>query len=171
MDISDHNVIKFKYYQTALGVVAAMLHTPVAAQSDTGTASATIIEEVEFAVELDLDFGQITTNNVGGIVELSPSTGIRDCSSALTCTGLYSMSRLSLSGSDALVRINYQRDFELIGPGDPMRVEPSLLGGSGAVVALTGGSAIFDFGAKLFVNPNQASGQYSGTFTVNVEYE
>ncbi len=161
----------FKYSLGILCVMVSAICVPAAAQSDTGSVNVTIIEEVEFSVQLELDFGKITTSNIGGIVELSPSAGTRDCSSAITCTGLYSMSRISLSGSDALVRISYQTDFELTGPGAPMRVEPSLPSGSGTVLALTGGSATFDFGARLFINPGQASGNYSGTFTINVEYE
>ncbi len=170
MLLSDLKTSAVRYSLTALCAVCAM-QTSALAQSETGSANVTLLEEIQFAVLLEMDFGRIATNNAGGVVELSPSTGTRDCGAGLTCVGGFSFSRLSLSGSDALVRVTFQPEFELTGPGDPMRVEPSFPGGSGAVVPLTDGSATFDFGAKLFINPGQASGQYSGTFIVNVNYE
>ena len=155
----------------ALLCASTLWSAPAFADSETGDASITIYEQIQFAVLLEMDFGRIATGSSAGVVELSQSTGTRDCDPNLVCVGGFSFSRLSLSGTDALVRVTFQPDFELTGPGQPMRVEPTFEGGSGAIVRLENGSADFDFGAKLFINAGQVSGQYSGTFAVNVNYE
>jgi len=153
-------------------ILAGSLYAaPAYADTQSASANVTLLQEIQFAVLLEMDFGRIAVGSAGGVVELAPSTNSRNCGTGLTCVGGFSLSRLELSGSDALVRVTYQPDFELTGPGDPMRVEPSFPGGSGTIVPLTGGNATFEFGARLFVNPNQASGQYSGTFSVSVDYE
>jgi hypothetical protein len=78
---------------------------------------------------------------------------------------------LQLSGSDANVVVTYDSSFSLNGPGVPILVEPQFPGGSGAVVQLTGGSAIFKFGALVHINPFQQPGAYNGIFLVDVSYQ
>jgi hypothetical protein len=149
--------------------VAAPAH---AGDSENATASLRVYEQIQFAILLEMDFGTVVSNPVGGIVHLDTSDNSRDCGGgSLTCTGTFNFARLQLSGSDANVRVTYAPSLQLTGPGNPILVEPEFVGGQGAVVQLTGGSAAFEFGAKLHVNPGQAPGTYSGIFTVDVSYE
>jgi Domain of unknown function (DUF4402) len=143
-----------------------------AGDSDSATATFQVYEQIQFAILLEMDFGTVVSNPVGGIVHLDSSDGSRDCGGgSLTCTGTFNFARLQLSGSDANVRVTYDPSLQLNGPGSPILVEPEFVGGQGAVIQLTGGSAEFEFGAKLHVNPGQAPGTYSGIFTVDVSYE
>lgn len=152
-----------------LGLVG--LSAPAAADTGSGVSQAQVLQPINFALLLELDFGQVIATPSGGTIILDPSTGNRLCNTGgLVCSGSYSVARLVLSGSDALVTVTYAPTLQLTGPGDPMTVTPLFTGGSGAQVQLTGGTATFDFGAILLVNPNQVEGDYTGTFTVNVDY-
>lgn len=136
------------------------------------TASAQVLEEIQFAVLLDMDFGRIAVRNpaVGGEVVIDPSSTSRTCDPSLVCTGTFGVSRLELSGSEAYVQVNFDPSFQLTGPGQPIVAEPLFPGGPGAVVHLTGGFTVVNFGARIVINPGQAPGNYSGDFTVYLEY-
>lgn len=154
----------------ALGACAAM-SSPALAEPASASGNARILRQINFALLLELDFGTVVASPSGGTIILDPVSSSRDCSNgALVCSGSYSIARLHLTGSDAMVTVTYAPTLTLTGPGQPMVVRPLFPGGSGAQVQLVGGAADFDFGAELDVNPAQASGDYSGTFVVNVDY-
>jgi Mat/Ecp fimbriae major subunit len=152
-------------------MIVACSATPAMAGTATGNGKVTVYETLNFAVLLEMDFGKIVTDTSGGMVDLDPVTNARNCPSNLDCIGTFSFARLQLTGSDAQVSVNYDPNFQLTGPGDSITVEPTFSGGQGAIVQLTGGSASFDFGAKLHVNPSQLAGSYSGEFTVDIDYQ
>jgi Domain of unknown function (DUF4402) len=156
----------------AVGLACYAAAPAHAGDTESATATFEVYEQIQFAILLEMDFGTVVSNPVGGIVHLDTSDSSRDCGGgSLTCTGTFNFARLQLSGSDANVRVTYDPSLQLNGPGSPILVEPEFIGGQGAVVQLTGGSAAFEFGAKLHVNPGQAPGTYSGIFTVDVSYE
>lgn len=136
----------------------------------TAPTTAEVLEEIQFAVLLDMNFGRIAVNGAGGVVELDPGNDNRVCDVGLICTGSFAVSELHLTGSDANVQVNFAPTFTLNGPGDPMLVEPQFPGGPGAVINLTGGSRTVKFGARLHINPLQAPGAYSGDFSIDLEY-
>ena len=157
----------------ATGVALALLGTPATAQAGatvTGPVTAEVLEEIQFAVLLGMDFGRIAVNGAGGVVQLDPTANNRTCDSALICTGSFAVSQLHLTGSDANVQVNFAPTFTLTGPGEPMLVEPQFPGGPGAVINLTGGARTVKFGARLHINPLQAPGVYSGDFSIDLEY-
>lgn len=153
------------------GLGAALFPAPAQAGAlVTGPTTAQVLEEIQFAVLLDMNFGRIAVNGAGGVVELDPASNNRMCDAGLVCTGTFAVSQLHLTGSDANVQINFQPSFTLTGPGDPMLVEPQFPGGPGAVINLTGGARTVRFGARLHINPLQAPGVYSGDFSIDLEY-
>ncbi|WP_374281952.1 DUF4402 domain-containing protein [Novosphingobium sp.] len=159
----------------ASGLIAAALLAPAsarAATAQTGTAQAQVLETIQFAVLLDMNFGRVALrDNVnGGIVVIDPATTGRNCDAALVCAGSFAASQLELSGSDADVQVTFDPTFELTGPGAPIAAEPHFPGGSGTVVRISGGRTVVKLGARLHVNPNQAPGVYTGQFSVNLEY-
>jgi Mat/Ecp fimbriae major subunit len=153
-------------------VAIALIPATVHAETQTATATAQVYRPIQFAVLLELDFGTIIANSAGGTIVLDPATASRDCAGgSLTCVGSFSWSRLQLTGSDANVSVTYAPSFTLTGPGDPISAELDFPGGSGTVVALTGGSKTIELGARLHVNPSQIAGTYSGIFSVDVDYQ
>lgn len=160
-----------KAVAAALALFAAAL--PATARGEalqTATSRAQVLEEIQFAVLLDMNFGKIATNGTGGVVDLNPASGSRTCAAGLVCVGGFGMSQLQLSGSEADVQVNFDPTFLLTGPGQDIVAEPQFPGGPGAVVHLSGGTATVNFGAKLYINPGQLPGTYSGDFSVNLEY-
>ena len=160
------------------GLVAAALAMVIlpgqalAATSQTNTAQAQVLDTIQFAVLLDMDFGRIAlrSNSAGGVVTIDPGASNRTCDASLVCAGAFNASKLELTGSDADVQVTFAPTFQLSGPGDPITAEPQFPGGSGAIVRLSGGQTVVRLGAKLNINPNQAPGVYSGQFSVNLEY-
>lgn len=149
----------------------ALSSVPAAAETAPAQSKARILRPITFAILLEMDFGQVIVGSSGGTVLLNPVDGSRDCSSGgLSCTGGHSVARLNLSGSDAIVSVTYDPSFVLTGPGAPMTVNPLFVGGSGSQITMTGGSATVEFGAALTVNANQLDGNYTGDFSVNVNY-
>jgi hypothetical protein len=155
------------------GAIVAGAVLPSAAHADVEGADAaiTVYEDIQFSILLDMDFGTIVSDTTGGLVNLDPVNNTRTCPMTMTCTGTFAFSELQLTGSDANVVVSYDPNFNLIGPGADILVEPQFPGGSGTVVPLTGGSAVFKFGAKVHINPGQIPGNYNGTFTVDVSYQ
>jgi len=134
--------------------------------------SAQIHKEIRFSVLLEMEFGSIVATPTGGTITLDPASSSRDCAGGtLVCTGSFSWSRLSLTGSDATVEVTYLPSFTLTGPGAPMSAELDFPGGSGATVVISGGSTVIDIGARLHVNPDQVPGPYTGQFSVDVNYQ
>jgi Domain of unknown function (DUF4402) len=145
--------------------------SPALAETGASQSKARLLQPINFAILLEMDFGQVVVGASGGTVTLNPADGSRDCvTGGLTCTGSHSIARLILTGSDAVVTVTYDPSFQISGPGAPMTVSPIFLGGSGSQVTLTGGTVTIDFGANLAVNSGQVDGEYSGSFAVNVNY-
>ncbi|MCZ8322412.1 MAG: DUF4402 domain-containing protein [Novosphingobium sp.] len=153
---------------TALSLGAAQ--PAAAATVQTANATAQVLETIQYAVLLDMNFGRVAVNGSAGVVELDPASGLRNCDPTLVCVSGFAMSELRLSGSDANVQVNFDPTFQLTGPGDPIIAQPLFPGGPGAIVAISGGEAVVNFGARLYINAGQAPGVYSGDFTVYLEY-
>ena len=154
-----------------LAALGLALPAPAAAgTAQTSSSTAEVLQTIQYAVLLDMNFGRVAASGNAGVVELNPTTGTRNCDPNLVCVSGFNMSELRLTGSDANVQVSFDPTFQLTGPGDPILAEPLFPGGSGAVIAITGGQAVVNFGAKLHINAGQAPGIYSGDFTVYLEY-
>ncbi len=158
-----------------MATLFAGLALGVSAPAQAGTvqlanSTAQVLETIQYAVLLDMNLGRVAASPSGGVVELDPVSGKRTCNATLACTSGFALSELRLTGSDASVRVNFDPTFQLTGPGTPITAEPLFPGGPGAIVTVTGGSAVVNFGARLFINAGQAPGLYSGNFTVSLEY-
>jgi hypothetical protein len=143
----------------------------VHAEAATATSQAKIVVKSQLTSLLNMNFGTIYTDGVGGDVVLDKPNDNRACAPGLICYGTYDFATLQLSGSDATVVVNYAPTVQLSGPGTDMNVEVLFPGGQGAAINVTGGQIDVVFGARLTVNANQAEGEYSGQFSVDVDYQ
>ena len=140
-----------------LAALALSLPAPaLAATAHAAPVQAQVLESIQYAVLLDMDFGRVATTGAAGVIELNPSAGHRTCDPTLVCISGFTMSELRLTGSVANVQVNFDPAFQLTGPGDPILAQPMFPGGHGAVVTISGGQAVVSFGARLFINPGQA---------------
>jgi hypothetical protein len=144
--------------------------TAAQAETASATARATVYRPTTLASLLDLNFGTIISDGVGGQVELDAPGNNRNCGAGFICSGGYTFATLLLTGSNAVVQITYAPIVQLTGPGDPMDLAIQFPGGSGAMVPIVANSATIQFGALLTVNPDQTGGDYSGNFSVDVNY-
>ncbi len=146
--------------------------TPAYAGTESADANAAIIERVNFAMLLDMNFGNVLVSGSAGTVTLDHVTGDRTCTGAgLVCAGTYSLSRLELSGDERQIKITWDPTFTLTGPGDPIVATATSALNQGDSVYLTGGLAVVEFGAVMSVNSGQAAGVYNGTFSVTADYQ
>ena len=152
------------------GLGLALPAPALAGTAQTAASTAQVLDTIQYAVLLDMNFGRVATSGNAGVVELNPASGTRSCDPTLVCVSGFNMSELRLTGSDANVQVNFDPTFTLTGPGDPIVAEPLFPGGPGAVISISGGQAVVNFGARLYINAGQAPGIYSGDFTVYLEY-
>jgi Domain of unknown function (DUF4402) len=150
---------------TGFGTSAAQ----AAGASANGRAS--VLQGTTLASLLEMDFGTIATNGLGGTVNLDASNSSRTCGSGMVCSGSFAFATLRVTGAATNVQVNFDPVVQLTGPGAPMNAAILFPGGQGAVITLVNGQATVYFGANLGVNANQGPGVYQGTFNVNVNYQ
>ena len=164
-------------------LVAPAAFVPARAQGTAqGEAEAIVLRPLSFFKVADLDFGDIIAAGTAGTVRVAPD-GTRTRSGGVT-----------LSGSDGgparfagLGSFNRQVNISLgansiwiTGPGQRMRVRDFEIGSTPTAILSTSptrfritsplGNYNFPVGATLEVNANQTPGDYSGTYTVTLNY-
>jgi hypothetical protein len=170
-----------------LASAAAMaVSVPAAAQSNTASAVAqgVIVRPLVFIRVQDLHFGRIVPGTTAGNVIVAPD-GARTRTGGVTLVGSdHQPARFAGDGApNQQVRIRMvTNSISITGPGAPMSVNQftigstptnTVLSGTWSNFTLGGTAGIFNFplGARLQVNANQAPGLYSGTFTIELQYQ
>lgn len=171
-----HRVTAFGLRASSISVIAAVLFLGMAefsgnasAADATATASATIIPAIAIAKTSDMNFGSVVPGSSAGTVVLA-SNGT--ATSALTLTGSKSAAAFSVTGGvNTAYTITLPTTTTLSdGAANSMTVNgfTSSIGTAGTLSA--GGTQSFNVGATLNVGASQASGDYTGSFTVTVAY-
>jgi Domain of unknown function (DUF4402) len=168
----------------ALG--ASLLGTSAAhAASATSNGEAVIVSTLSFFSVEDLEFGSIVAGTTSGTVVMNPN-GTRTVSGGVTAaSGLNQPSRFAGRGTvGQTVQISMVAspiNITRVGGSETMQVSAFRVGTTTSAILIsttplsfTIGSAtgIFNFpvGATLTVNPNQAEGNYQGTFSIILNY-
>ena len=160
--------------QKLLAMIAAA--TLVAGQAlavDVETdAGAKIVSPLQISNLTALYFGTIAPSlSAGDTVIVSP-TGAKTCGAELTClTEDHTAARFNVTGeADASYTIDLPTSIQISnGAGSNMTVNNFT--GSKSNGTLVAGEDDFTVGGTLAVAANQATGEYTGTFTVTVEYQ
>lgn len=173
----------------AVAALCAALAAPgtATAQSTDVDASTVIVRDVTLVNTQDMDFGRI----------IAPRNGRVDmtASDAATCTPNNNLTHLGVcqaaaftgqagTGFQVRIRVPPGRRFELTGPGDDLRMRRVSVGGTTGLQFLgrtnrnydyivTAADGIFEFhvGGRLLIRNNQAPGIYTGTFTIEADYQ
>lgn len=169
---------------TAIMVVAGVT-APVAAQptNQTGRVETVVLRQLSFVRVDDLDFGQIIPGPTAGVVRVQPN-GTRTATGGVTLAGsTHQPARFAGFGSfnqQVLISMG-ANTIQLTGPGAPMTVSQWEIGSTPTAIlsvtptrfriSATNGIFAFPLGARLAVNANQAPGNYSGTFTITLNYQ
>ena len=155
--------------RTAIAIAAMTLSAGAYAASTTGTASATVIVPMTISAGTALNFGTFAANSTGGTVVITTG-GARSAtgSVALSSTTPGVAGSFNVTGNAAsTLAITGPGVFNVTSGANTMAVSLSGLATTGT---LSGGTATILVPGTLTVGANQASGSYSGTYTMAVEY-
>jgi spore coat protein U-like protein len=146
--------------------------------SASATGSTTIVRAITISKTADLSFGRIVkpTSGTGAIVVFSDADGIEESGNALYVDGSpISRAKFTIEGEGGqAVSVSVPSTFTMSKGSDTIAV--TLYSDLAPSVTLSnalgsGGSALLNIGGQFSLPSSQATGLYSGTFTVSVAYE
>ncbi len=171
-------------------LLAAIAGAPALAQSTqgpTGTnqaeAKIIVLRQLSFFRVQDLDFGDIIPGPTAGIVRIFPD-GTRTVTGGVTVFGTtHQPARFAGLGSfnqQVLISVS-SNTIDLTGPGTPMTLSQFDIGSTPTAIlsttprrfriTSTNGQFNFPVGARLAVGANQTAGNYSGSFSITLNYQ
>ena len=156
----------------AMASAAALLAAPAFAADANSTAGAEIVAPLQVANTAPLYFGTIAPSTTASDTVIVNAAGAKTCGAELTClTTDHTPAAFDVTGeADYSYSITLPSSVNISnGAGGTMAVNNFT--GSKASGTLTAGADDFTVGGTLAVAANQASGEYTGTFAVTVEYQ
>lgn len=162
------NVIKSAVVASVMAA-AAMGASSAQAATGTGTATAKVLLPLTVTSTADLDFGVIVPGTSAATVVVS-TAGAVSCG-VTTCIGTPNAGAFNVTGTaDQVVTVAAGTGpFSVASGSNSMGV--GTLTFSASTVTLTGGAGSFNVGGTLSVGANQAAGDYTGNYTVTVNYQ
>lgn len=156
----------------ALGIagVAFASASPAFAQSATGDASVKILTAITVTKSSDLYFGKVLASASAATVDIAEN-GSRTCGTGLSCYDTATAGGFNVTGTDGetvTVAIANPNISLSDGQGNSMDVALST---STSTLTLAGGSGSFNIAGSLSVGANQAAGDYTGQYSVSVDYQ
>ncbi|MDO9370687.1 MAG: DUF4402 domain-containing protein [Sphingopyxis sp.] len=145
-----------------------------------GTVNAAVVRPNTLIKTDDLDFGTMISGPTGGTVSINAVTGARTTTGGVTPVGAGTQ-RAIFQGTGGLLLITVSGDTSVTltraGGGGTMTaslVRAASTSGGGITLLgstlLPSGVQTYYIGGTLTVPANQAAGDYSGTFTLTVNY-
>ena len=166
-----------------LTIAAALtaLGAPAYAADYNGTTTATVVRPNTLVKTDDLDFGTLVSGTTGGTVTINAVTGARTTSGGTTPVGAgFQRAQFQGTGGILLITVSGSTSVTLTragGGATPMTATlvraASTSGGGIALLGSTllpSGVQTYYIGGTLTVPANQPEGDYSGTFTLTVNY-
>lgn len=162
---------------------SALCASPALADSKQGDSEITIVRPLSFVVDDNLDFGNVIRGTTAGTVTVAPG-GARTGTGGVILANGGGHKPAGFAGRGT----NNQRvdvsigspSILIVGPGAPMRVHTFVMGSTPTAVLTTtprrfrinSATGVFAFpvGATLDVAANQAPGNYTGSWTITLNY-
>ena len=165
------NLLKLAAVLMAGTGLAALSTSQAWAASDTSNADAEVVTPISISNTGGMDFGRISNTGVAGTVVLDTGGARTATNVDLLTGGAEQAASFDVSGdASANYSITLPASTTITSGGDTMTVD-TFTHDAGGGPALDGtGSDAFSVGATLNVGGAQASGTYSGTFAVTVNY-
>ncbi|WP_257545481.1 DUF4402 domain-containing protein [Sphingopyxis sp. DBS4] len=154
---------------------------PAYAANQTGTATSVVVRPNTLVKSNDLDFGTLISGPTAGTATISPTTGARTTTGGVTTVGA-AAERAVFQGTGGFLLITVTGDDSVTltraGGGTMTASLVRAITTSGGGVTLLGSSTTllpsgvqtYYVGGTLTVPANQTPGDYSGTFTLTVNY-
>ncbi|MDG1824908.1 MAG: DUF4402 domain-containing protein [Henriciella sp.] len=140
----------------AMASAAALLAAPAFAADASSTAGADIIAPLQVSNTAPLYFGTIAPSTTASDTVIVNAAGAKTCGSELTC--------LTTDHTAAAFDVAGEADYSY---AITLPSSVNISNGSGGTMAVNN----FTVGGTLTVAANQASGEYTGTFAITVEYQ
>jgi hypothetical protein len=151
------------------GVLASVLTAPTpSAIAATGRTSATILQAITVTETAPMSFAAVAPPPRGGTVVLTP-VGTLSGSSGFVFYGTPSPAAFHAHGAaNYPASVSISTGNVVTGPGPAMQL--ATFAGNTPANFDNAANLKFAIGATLTINPNQAPGEYTGTFAVTVNY-
>ena len=163
----------------AAAAAGTLACTPAMAANQTGTATSVVVRPNTLVKVDDLDFGTIAAGPSAGTVTVNALTGARTATGGATPVGTIAQ-RAVFQGTGGILLITVSGDTSVTltrtGGGTMTASLVRAASTSGGGIALLGGTLLpsgvqtYYIGGTLNVGANQPAGDYSGTFTLTVNY-
>lgn len=155
-------------------VCALLAAAPAAAATSNAKVSANVLKPLSIVWVQDLDLGTITlgAGTFSGVVVGISRTGVFTCPAPLVCTGAKKPATYNVTGSNSQpVRITAP-NVTLVNQSDSSKTLTMTVDSPGTVNLPNSGNKGVDFslGGRITLSSTTASGVYSGTFNVTVDY-
>lgn len=157
--------------------------SPAFAQStNSAEAEAIVVRPLSFFKVNDLDFGLIVSSGTAGTVTMNPDGSRTRTGGTVLVGSRGEPARFTGMGTqNREVNISLgSNTIWITGPGQRMRVRDFRIGSTPTALIttnptrfrITSANGVYNFpvGGTLEVNANQAAGNYSGTFTITLNY-
>ncbi|AQA00888.1 hypothetical protein BWQ93_13910 [Sphingopyxis sp. QXT-31] len=157
------------------------LGAPAQAADTNGTVTATVVRPNTLVKTDDLDFGTLVSGTTGGTVSINAVTGARTTGGGTTPVGAgFQRAQFQGTGGILLITVSGSNSVTLTRAGGGAAPMTATLvraaSTSGGGIALLGSTLLpsgvqtYYIGGTLTVPANQPDGDYSGTFTLTVNY-
>lgn len=150
---------------------AAALAAPTYAVTADSSAGAEIVAPLQISNTTALYFGTIAPSLTSADTVVVAANGAKSCGAELTClTEDHTAAAFAVTGeADLSYGITLPTSVSISNGTQSMTV--NAFSGSQTSGTLVSGNDTFTVGGTLNVAANQAAGEYTGTFTVTVEYQ
>lgn len=165
---------KFAKLLAAAGLATIVSATPAFADphpaSGTGTATVKILKAIVVTNPTSLNFGKVLPGSSAATIAVAENNAVT-CDTALECLGSPTAASFHVtgtSGETVTVALDASTATLSDGASNSMTVD---LATTTSNLALTGGANDFKVSGVLHVGANQVDGDYTGNFTVSVDYQ
>ncbi len=151
---------------------ASIFSTGAFAASATGNASATVLEPLAITAGAGMDFGDVAGDADNATTVSLSSGGIATAGTGANASGSPAAGVFNVTGEDTLAYdITLPTSTLLTGGGGADMTVNGFTDSEGGSASLVAGSGTFNVGAVLNINAGQGAGNYTGTYSVIVEYQ
>ena len=156
-------------------LLGSLKAAPAAAVTQNALVTASVSKPLTLTSLQNLDLGTITlglgiwsTATVG-----IARTGVFTCNSNLICTGAPLVARYNVTGGNKSVVLITAPNVTLVNQSDPTQTLTLVVDNPGQVTLTSSGApgSNFDLGGSVTLSSTTATGTYTGTFQVTVDYQ
>lgn len=164
------NFKKLSLCLTTLGLLLSYQNANAA--TATGNATAQIYTKINVSETTQMNFGKIAISTTASTVKLAATGNTIDCPGTYECTGSPSSAVFNITGTTGQgVTIAYTNGTITSGANTmPIKVTSITTPNTTSITSLIAGNNTLNVGGEIDVATNQASGTYTGTYTVAVNY-